>query len=204
MCKLTTVLAIIALSVLVKATSGYADTVGPVVLTPNGSNTNFKLTGVFNGSTPTTGYSGPNEPWTLTFTLETTPTSEAFVFPDPGLFGIDTTVDLNGVDFPDTQVLLFGLATQGGITICLSSDCTPGFPPAPSFFDIFTVDNGDNYTQLFTGDVSAPTFFTGSFPVDGSQSSIAIAATPEPSSLALLGTGLLALGASTRKRFATR
>lgn len=194
-------LAIAVLSTFVSVPAVRADTVGPAVLTRNGANTDFTLSGVFNTDTPVTPYSGANVPWTLTFTLETTPTHEAFALPDIGIFGIDTTAHLNGISFPNTQVVFFSVAQQGGVTVCLSTECTPDYPPAASFFDIFTVDAENNYLQLYSGDVTAPTFLGGSFLVDGSQSSVGIAPTPEPGSLMLLGTGVLVLGASVRSRY---
>jgi hypothetical protein len=181
-------------------------------MTTGGTMTTFNISGTYAPGTPITPFSAPNIPYSMTFAFDTTPDPASFAFEDDvdGIFGIDTTVELNHSFFPNSQVVFFTVAQQGGIVVCLSSDCAPGYPPAPTFWDVFTVDSSNNFVQLFTGDVSHPTFIEGTIPVLGNNgpygpadagiSSYGITATPEPSSLTLLATGLLCLGISTVRK----
>ena len=177
-------IAVLCLAGFVAAPAALASGVSTLTLTPSGSQTNFTIAGIYTASTPTTPFSAPNAAYSLTFSLATTPSTFAFVDTTNGLFGIDTTVMVNGVTFSNSQILFFDTAGGGGLVVCLSQACNP-LTIAPNFWDVL----GD---QLFSGSLSSPTFISGTPNIDLVHSGYQIA-TPEPSSLLLLGTGLAGL-----------
>lgn len=176
--------AVLCLAAFIAAPSAFADGVSGLSLTPSGSQTNFTITGTYTPGTPTTPFSAPNTAYSLTFSLATTPSSLAFVDTTNGLFGIDTGVMVNGVSFSNSQILFFDTGFGGGLVVCLSQACNP-VTIAPNFWDIFG-------NQLFSGSLSNPTFISGTQTIDLVNSGYQIT-TPEPSSLLLLGTGLVGL-----------
>jgi hypothetical protein len=121
---------------------------------------------------------------TISFNLPATPT---VLNPMSYDFSIDTTVTDNGVTAPD--MLVFYTGPDGGAF-------------TDTFFGLSFVS-----PQLYTGSTSAPTFILGTFagtdgiPGSPNDVSIAITASPEPSSIALLCTGLLGVAGVARRRF---
>jgi hypothetical protein len=197
---------LIALAILAAAPAAFASDVDSVTATPNGGNTTFAVTGTYLPGTNVSAISSPGGSYLLTFTLPTTPDPASFDFTLPfGIFAITTDVTVNDVHFHNSEVLFFDASLGGGTNICLNSGCVDtnpvcgptgcidSNPPSPTSWAIY----GD---QLFSGTQDNPTFLSGSFFVAQPDSYVTIAATPEPSSMVLLGTGLLGCAASfTRK-----
>lgn len=130
-----------------------------------------------------------------TFQYTITPSTGA----NPLTFTIDTS-SLRNEDKYDQY------ATSSGTFLNLYNDDNGGglrlFIP---YFDLYG-------TQLFTGTTAEPSLLTGNFTLndvdhEGAPTAITVAdlssaVTPEPSSLALLGTGLLSMAGITKRRFA--
>ena len=75
--------------------------------------------------------------------------------------------------------------------------------PTQSGFELFEIDS-PTYTALFNGPTTSPTFktgvFTGQDDTNQDPITVTITSTPEPSGLALLGTGVLSLAGLVRRK----
>lgn len=191
-------------------------------VTPN--TTTFTISGTFGSTVPTTMISAPGDTYSFSFTLATSPVLTACApcgtAPFPGQFdAADGIFQLDTVN--TTFTLGNGTPTVFSTDFLVQFDTlTGGMNPNPGGLLICFDDGSSCDTdwtivgqQLFTGSVANPTFLNApggvsvsaasGFDINGQSFPFGPsgpAATPEPSSIFLLGTGLLGLGFAVRRK----
>jgi hypothetical protein len=164
------------------------------------------VSGQFSGSDVANSLVAPNGTFSLSFAVDDNPvpTSGSVTSLGFDLPGLAFSYELNGNNVPVTpSEIRFNTGTNGGLF-----DVTFGTALNASEFDF----QGD---QLFGGTTSAPTFANGTFALTGwtysdpsnfdvqtpASASVSVTATPEPSSILLILSGLAAtfIGVARRK-----
>ena len=166
----------------------------------------YFTSGSYGSTTPTTALSAPNTSFSLSFSIPTA-----------------VNISANDADSFTTMVPL--TYTLGSLTQTLSGTSISFF--SNSFaggFDIAFQLNGNDYlwevgaaNQLYSGTTTNPVLLTGSFPFgtgvfafngtgylfsppSGTIVASPVSAVPEPTSLSLLGTGIVVLAGAIRKK----
>jgi len=197
---------------------------GPINLsmTSIGSTTVFTLSGAYDSNVPTFSFNGvqvsaPNDSYSFSFTLNTAADTNADFTPEPGdgFFGASAmfSFSLNGAPSASLgtfMVEFFNNANGGGLAFCFDDtiNCTSNtdwivagqtlftknvnhpifISTSNAEIDLNPIDSGFQINGSQFGFSSTPNPFTPSSPA------------PEPSSIFLLGTGLLGLGFVVRRK----
>jgi len=158
----------------------------------------YSDSGTFSAATPTTTFSGPNQTWSFSFQVDSSPVvsvNPGFGF-SPAFSNFSYTLAGSPVAVTPISISFFNAASGGGFGLLFSNTPAPG--------TVLSL-NGSGSPQMYTGLDSAPTMLTGGFTVLTTfavgrtlyaqpNTTVQAAAVPEPSTLLTLAAGLLAVG----------
>lgn len=173
--------------------------------------------GTFTSSTPSSTISQPGATFSLSFDVDSNPSvfnpvlgSDFSVVPSTFSYTINGSPSTE----PLGSVTFFNQSLEGLFSVCFDTPCSD--TAAPPFGIIFAGD------QAYSGSELSPMILTGTYTVDPTMSGIDVndisypfstvssvaitsattpSAIPEPSSFLLLGTGLLGMAGTLRRRF---
>ena len=168
----------------------------------------ISASGTFLTGTAASSFSGPDETWSFSFVVDTNPAVSNVNlgnYFDADFSDFTYYLDGSPVAITPVDIRFFSTLQYGGFEICFATPCEFFNSPTDGF-DIIGL-------QMYSGSESAPTMLADSFTStfldvyvnseeynQPAHQSVLVVATPEPSSILTLGSGLLLALAGRRLR----